>query len=105
MDLPEELEKQFQIELKAFEEARQMKYVTTIERMAEERGAKSREVEIALNLLSLRFGDRVDRPSYGINDRRDTGSPSPANVAFLDNALNAIAHPRLGDRTSSKTDP
>jgi predicted transposase/invertase (TIGR01784 family) len=32
-----------------------MKYVTTIERMAEERGeergAKSREVEIALNLL------------------------------------------------------
>jgi predicted transposase YdaD len=55
MDLPEELEKQFQIELKAFEEARQMKYVTTIERMAEERGeergAKSREVEIALNLL------------------------------------------------------
>jgi hypothetical protein len=51
MDLPEELEKQFQIELKAFEEARQMKYVTTIERMAEERGAKSREVEIALNML------------------------------------------------------
>jgi predicted transposase YdaD len=28
-----------------------MKYVTTIERMAEERGAKSREVEIALNML------------------------------------------------------
>jgi hypothetical protein len=51
MDLPEELEKQFQIELKAFEEARQMKYVTTIERMAEARGAKSRESEIAINLL------------------------------------------------------
>ncbi len=52
MDLPEEFEKQFQPELKTFEEARQMKYVTTIERMAEARGAKSREVEIALNLLS-----------------------------------------------------
>jgi predicted DNA-binding ribbon-helix-helix protein len=38
MDLPKELENQFQIKLKAFEEARQMKYVTTIERMAEERG-------------------------------------------------------------------
>lgn len=55
MALPEALEKQFQTELKIFEEARQMKYVTTIERMAEERGeargARSRETEIALNLL------------------------------------------------------
>jgi predicted Rossmann fold nucleotide-binding protein DprA/Smf involved in DNA uptake len=47
MRLPEELEKQFQIELKAFEEARQMKYVTTMERMAEERQKQT----IALNLL------------------------------------------------------
>lgn len=47
MNLPEELEKQFQIELKAFEEARQMKYVTTIERMAEER----QKQVIAINLL------------------------------------------------------
>jgi hypothetical protein len=38
MNLPEELEQQFQMDLKAFEEAGQMKYVTTIERMAEERG-------------------------------------------------------------------
>jgi hypothetical protein len=55
MDLPEELEKQFQIELKAFEEARQMKYVTTIERMAEERGRGEErlttQMEIALNML------------------------------------------------------
>jgi predicted transposase YdaD len=28
-----------------------MKYVTTIERMAEARGARSRETEIALNML------------------------------------------------------
>jgi predicted transposase YdaD len=51
------------MELKAFEPARHMKYVTTIERMAEERGeargeargeekgARSREAEIALNML------------------------------------------------------
>jgi predicted transposase/invertase (TIGR01784 family) len=55
MNLPEELEKQFQIELKAFEEARQMKYVTTIERMAEERGRVEErlttQTEIALNML------------------------------------------------------
>jgi hypothetical protein len=51
MDLPEEFEQRFQARLKAFEEARQMKYVTSIERMAEARGAKSKEVEIAINLL------------------------------------------------------
>ncbi len=51
MNLPEDLEREFQTDLKAFEEAREMKYVTTIERMAEQRGAKSKEVEIALNML------------------------------------------------------
>jgi hypothetical protein len=51
MRLPEELEKQFQTELKAFEEARQMKYVTTIERMAEERAEERQKQTIALNLL------------------------------------------------------
>jgi hypothetical protein len=55
MSLPEELERQFQMELKTFEEARQMKYVTTIERMAEERGRVEErlttQTEIALNML------------------------------------------------------
>jgi predicted transposase YdaD len=51
MDLPEELEKQFQAELKAFEEARQMKYVTTIERMAKEEGKDEERQTIALNLI------------------------------------------------------
>jgi predicted DNA-binding ribbon-helix-helix protein len=51
MNLPEELEKQFQQELKTFEEARQMKYVTTIERMAEERQKRV----IALNLLKQKL--------------------------------------------------
>lgn len=43
MNLPEELEQEFQLELKTFEEARQMKYVTTIERMAEARGEERGE--------------------------------------------------------------
>lgn len=47
MRLPEELERQFQNELKAFEEAKQMKYVTTIERMAADEKARN----IALNML------------------------------------------------------
>jgi hypothetical protein len=51
MDLPEELEKQFQIELKAFEEARQMKYVTTMERMAKQDERLATQTEIALNML------------------------------------------------------
>jgi hypothetical protein len=32
MEIPEEFERQFQMRLKAFEEAREMKYVTSIER-------------------------------------------------------------------------
>jgi hypothetical protein len=43
MNLPEALEREFQVELKTFEEARQMKYVTTIERMAEARGEERGE--------------------------------------------------------------
>jgi predicted transposase/invertase (TIGR01784 family) len=55
MNLPEDLEREFQIDLKAFEEAREMKYVTTIERMGIEQGfEQGREEEkkaIAINLL------------------------------------------------------
>jgi len=49
--LPEDLGRQFQIELKAFEEAKQMKYVTTIERMAKERAEERQKQTIASNML------------------------------------------------------
>ncbi|GAP94921.1 hypothetical protein [Leptolyngbya sp. NIES-2104] len=55
MNLPEELERQFRIDLEQFEEARKMKYVSSGERMAEARGkelgARDKQVEIALNML------------------------------------------------------
>jgi hypothetical protein len=51
MNLPEELENQFQSELETFEEARKMKYVTTGERKAESRGRLATQTEIALNLF------------------------------------------------------
>jgi hypothetical protein len=51
MNLPEDLEREFQTDLKAFEEAREMKYVTTIERMAEERATVKEKQAIALNML------------------------------------------------------
>jgi predicted transposase YdaD len=41
----------FQSELKAFEEAMQMKFVTSIERMAKENERLATQTEIALNLL------------------------------------------------------
>jgi hypothetical protein len=55
MDLPEELERQFQIELKAFEEARQMKYVTSMERIAKQDERIATQTEIALNLLKQKL--------------------------------------------------
>ena len=51
MRLPEDVEKQFQIELNAFEEAKQMKYVTTGERMARAEGADLQKRLIAANML------------------------------------------------------
>ena len=60
MNLPEELERQFQRELADFEETRQMKYVTTIERMAEARGEArgqvSGERSLVLKLLTRKLG-------------------------------------------------
>lgn len=67
MWLPEAWEKQFQVELKAFEEARQMKYVTTWERMAEERGLISGERAILIRLLNRKFGFIDDRTLDQIN--------------------------------------
>lgn len=55
MMLPEELERQFQTELRAFEEAKHMKYVTTIERMAKQEARIEERIatqtEIAFKML------------------------------------------------------
>jgi hypothetical protein len=55
MKLPEDVEKQFQTELKAFEEAKQMKYVTTIERMAKAEAQIETQTTIALKMLKANF--------------------------------------------------
>lgn len=56
MRLPEDVEQAFQVELEEFEEARKMKYVTTIERMAEARGEARGGKSMILRLLNRRFG-------------------------------------------------
>jgi Domain of unknown function (DUF4351) len=55
--LPEDIEQAFQVELADFEEARKMKYVTTIERMAEARGEARGGKSMILRLLNRRFGE------------------------------------------------
>jgi Domain of unknown function (DUF4351) len=64
MTLPELLSQQFNLELSGFEEARKMKYVTTVERMAEARGKVEGEVKQARSmvqrLLTRRFGTMTD---------------------------------------------
>jgi predicted transposase/invertase (TIGR01784 family) len=70
MRLPEGLERQFQDELKAFEEARQMKSVTTIERIAKEEGKTEGKMEekqaIALNLLKQNLTIEVIAQATGL---------------------------------------
>jgi hypothetical protein len=60
------LERQFQIELKAFEEARLMKYVTTIERMAEERAKLEEKREISLNMLRMNMSPETIAQATGL---------------------------------------
>lgn len=55
MNLPEELERQLEAELKTFEEARQMKYTATWERRAKAEGRLEEKQAIALNLLRMNF--------------------------------------------------
>ncbi|MGI0491068.1 DUF4351 domain-containing protein [Alkalinema pantanalense CENA528] len=65
------LRDRYNVELKAFEEARQMKYVTTWERMAEERGEErgliSGERAILIRLLNRKFGSLDDHTLDQIN--------------------------------------
>jgi predicted transposase/invertase (TIGR01784 family) len=74
MKLPEDVEKQFHLELKAFEETKQMKYVTTTERMAKEEGKAEGKAEgkmeekqaIALNFLRQGLSAEVVAQGTGL---------------------------------------
>ena len=59
MELPEGLKQAFRDEVEQYEPERQMPYVTSIEHRVEvrgeERGARNKEVEIALNTLRKEF--------------------------------------------------
>jgi hypothetical protein len=51
LDLPEELKRSFWEQLTAYEQERQMPYVTSVERIGIEKGIQQEKQEIALNLL------------------------------------------------------
>ena len=64
MTLPESLSQQFDIELKAFEETKKMKYVTTTQRRilarAEAQGEVKQARSFVQRLLTRRFGELQD---------------------------------------------
>jgi hypothetical protein len=55
MELPPELEEEFNVELAAFERERTMPYVTSFERIGREKGRVEAKVEYLLELLAVRF--------------------------------------------------
>jgi hypothetical protein len=71
MNLPEDLERQFQVELDQFEESRSMKYVTSIERMSLERGRQEgrqdKVREIVLRLLNRQVSIAQIAETLGIS--------------------------------------
>ena len=63
--LPEDLELEFREELIAFEEERQMPYVTSVERIGIQKGRQEGEAAILLRLIALKFGP----PSEDVRER------------------------------------
>jgi hypothetical protein len=59
VDLPEELEEALSLDLAEFEKERKMPYVSSIERIARERGKAEGKVETLLRLLTKRLGTLV----------------------------------------------
>lgn len=57
MDRREPLEREFQADLQRLEAERQMRYVTSIERMAKEEGSKQEARALVLRLLARRVGN------------------------------------------------
>ena len=71
LSLPSELDEQFWEELSNFEENQEMPYITSVERIGEERGIligersgeKKGEAKILARLLQRRFGDLPPGPA------------------------------------------
>lgn len=72
MFLPENLQREYRVEIERYEEERRMPYVTTIEKMGIEQGRaegwKQASLEIALSLLRQKFGDIDQKTESGISD-------------------------------------
>jgi hypothetical protein len=71
MELPEPFELQFEKQIKEFEEAGKMTYITTIERRAIEQGIEQGRLQtardIVLEVLALRFPTALQELSGQIN--------------------------------------
>jgi hypothetical protein len=57
MKLPEELEQAFRAEVIAYEEERQVKYITSIERLAKREGRQEQTIRLLMKTVQLRFGN------------------------------------------------
>jgi hypothetical protein len=57
LELPEGLELEFQQEIAQFEQERQMTYISSIERMAEQKGRQQERREEVESLLRVKFGE------------------------------------------------
>jgi hypothetical protein len=72
MTLPTELEKQLQTELAQFEEREKMQYVTTIERMAIQKGMQRGLRESILDILQIRFNETSELAETILEQIEDT---------------------------------
>lgn len=71
MTLPIELEQRFRLDLEQIETEVKMRYVTSIERMAIQKGRQEGMRELLLEALETRFGDIPDETVGRLNDVQD----------------------------------
>jgi hypothetical protein len=72
LQLPAELEIEFERALMALEEEEKMPYITSIERMGMERGLQQGEVAVLRTLLQRKFGDQFTEAYRKRLDNADT---------------------------------
>jgi len=78
--LPKRLEQEFWLELKAYEEERQMPYITSVERIGYDRGKQEGQQSLILILLERKIGQLPQ----ALCDRIATLSPQALETLAID---------------------
>jgi len=82
--LPKRLEQEFWLELKAYEEERQMPYITSVERIGYDRGKQEGRQEGQQSLILILLERKIGQLPQALCDRIATLSPQALETLAID---------------------